>query len=156
MTPEQRRQTLDGLYREIARLGGQIDAPRALLPSSLNETERTGYWLSIDFFEAGDGDEEDGWWLSLLTNEGRGQEVVTQCFVEFAEGLIEHLFEGVTHQMAMAQRRPAEGEDSRRSLFNIQEALLAQLNPDWAARTAKRHAEVLVHFPFKDERPSPS
>jgi UDP-N-acetylmuramate dehydrogenase len=42
------------------------------------------------------------------------------------------------------------GEDSRRQMFEIQEALMASLDPAWAERLRESHAETLQRYPFND------
>ena len=152
MPPTEQRQALDAVYAEIARLGAIIDAPPALLPTKANEEARVGLWLEVHFFEASDGDDEDGWWFTVgVVPEAWDGRADQECPLRSPHYLIEAWFEGVTHQMAMRDRRPIEGEDSRRSLFAIQEELLGRLNAEWAARKASRHAGILKNFPFQDQ-----
>ncbi len=131
---------LSELYAEVERLGALIDAPKHLLPNK----DRKDRWLEINFFEGNDGDDLDGYWICLCGSDSY------ECGVEHADKLLEYVFGGVTHQMAMATRTPRAGEDARRSLFAAQEALLSQLNDEWAARKAEAHRQTLKNFPFED------
>lgn len=131
---------LSELYAEVERLGALIDAPKHLLP---NKDRRDG-WLEVSFFESDDGDDLDGYWICLCGSDSY------ECGVEHTDALLEHVFGGVTLQMAIAARAPRAGKDARRSLFSVQEALLLQLNVEWAARKAESHRQVLKNLPFKD------
>jgi hypothetical protein len=67
MDETEQQSLLNGLHTEIERLASVIDAPRHLLPR--HQPELNGTWISIAWREANDGDDEDGWYLSLMRNE---------------------------------------------------------------------------------------
>ncbi|QGZ95049.1 hypothetical protein [Terricaulis silvestris] len=150
LSPQDQRKILVELYAEIARLGALIDAPKDWLPGPKSGPASSHSWLQIEFQEENDGDDEDGYLLSVQSDSDGPWVCTAECSVQFSDSLLHVLFEGITHNMAMAARRPAKGDDPRRSLFRIQEELLAQLKPEWAARTAQSHAQILRTLPFKD------
>ena len=150
MTEEEIQQKLAELYSIIQELGSKIAAPKDWLPAPKGGQEASHSWLAIEFREGDDGDDEDGYWLFVVSDCDGPWVCTAECFVQYSDDLLRTLFEGITHNIAMARRHPAAGEDPRRSLFRIQVELLAQLNPDWATKTATRHAQLLRALPFSD------
>jgi hypothetical protein len=50
-------------------------------------------------------------------------------------------------------RHRVRGQDVRRVMFDRQVTLLGRLDPEWAARQAREHDEILSRHPFTDELP---
>lgn len=93
--------------------------------------------------------------------DGRLEYVVTERGAELqrrvaqdADELLYWLFDDVTATLAWHERSSwwarLRGHDPRRRKFRAQVALLARLDPAWAERKRRHHAEVLARHPFRD------
>lgn len=144
MPTEANAARISELESEVARLRALIDAPELLLPLPSNPECR----FRIEFREADDGDDIDGYWIRI---EGSSA-CCAEAQIEHADYVLYKLFEGVTHVMALERAGPVVvGRDRRRELFRMQEELLLRLNSEWAARTRQRHQQILRTLPFTDE-----
>lgn len=76
-------------------------------------------------------------------------ETLRDTTTDFDE-LLYWVFAGVTHQLAFARGRGADGADPRRAAFAHQLDLLARLGPDMAARRAAEIARILESAPYRD------
>jgi hypothetical protein len=83
--------------------------------------------------------------------EERGLERERRTTTDIDE-LLYWIFSSATFSMACdwELRHRCEGEDFRRRLFAKQEELLGGLSPEWAAREANRHRDILRRHPFRD------
>jgi UDP-N-acetylmuramate dehydrogenase len=131
------------LERELRALAALIEAPAKLLPPVGREPRDEGYWLSID------GDPAAPTYALQYTERGNARRLAHSLDRRV---VLQRTFETVTHSMAssLEVRRRRIGEDSRRQLFEIQEGLMARLNPAWGERLGETHAEILQLHPFDD------
>lgn len=137
MTPSQQQELLSDMHAEIARLAALIDAPRDMLPRHNKSPDAT--WLSLEWREACDGDDEDGWYLSLMRNEDGQDWELAEVGAEHPEYLLYVIFDEISGKLARTECR---GEE-RLVWFAAQEALLGRLNDTWRERTARRHSQML-------------
>ena len=132
---------LTHLRNEVSRLARLIDVPARLLPT-YDVSEGNG----LPHIEI-DGE------TYHYVHEERGQEF-DRFSTTSLDDLLYRVFRDVAWSMSSTLARPHQkpGHDFRREMFKQQLALLDRLNPDWAARCAAEHREVLVNHPFVDER----
>ena len=131
------------LERELRALAALIDAPAKLLPAVGREPRDEGYWLSIE------GDPAAPTYALQYTERGNAKLLARSLDRRV---VLQRTFETVTQSMAssLEVRRRRIGEDSRRQLFEIQQGLMAKLNPAWGERSAETHAGILQQHPFND------
>lgn len=126
------------LEQRVRELGRKIGAPDAHLPD-FGESRHNGkphLELGKAFF--------------FVVCE-RGTEFERRKTDDLDE-LLFWVFSSVTFSMACdwEVRHRKGGEDSRQQLFAKQEDLLAALSPQWAAREARDHREILKRHPFRE------
>ena len=134
---------LRALEDQLRALAERIRAPGKLLPAVGREPRDEGYWLSID------GDPAAPTYALKYTERGNAR-LIAQSLDRRA--VLQRTFETVTHSMAssLEVRRRRIGEDSRRQLFEIQQGLMARIEPAWGERLGESHAELLQRYPFDD------
>jgi UDP-N-acetylmuramate dehydrogenase len=134
---------LKALEDELRSLAERIGAPAKLLPAVGREPRDEGYWLSIE------GDAAAPTYTLQYTERGNAK-LIAQSLDRRA--VLQRTFETVTHSMASSLEVPRRriGEDSRRQLFDIQEGLMARIDPAWGERLGESHVEVLQQHPFDD------
>ena len=137
---------LAALEAEVRLLARQIDAPAALLPIVGRAPRDEGHWIGVDGDPAAPT-------YSLMYDE-RGQSRVIARSLD-RRIVLERSFEDLTQSMASALevRRRRIGEDNRRQMFELQQALMAALSPAWGERPRERHVEIVQHHPFRDAPP---
>jgi hypothetical protein len=87
-----------------------------------------------------------------LVVQDRGTEIERQLFVDERE-LFYVALEKATFDIATAREASArldDDHDSRREVFRIQEELMERIEPEWATRLKREHAELLRRHPFDD------
>ncbi|MDZ4777699.1 MAG: hypothetical protein SGJ23_13040 [Alphaproteobacteria bacterium] len=141
---------LNGLHAEAERLAALIDVPENLRLKAHKPTG-DGCWLTLYWREANDGDDQDGYYVALMSREDGQEWELSEVSLEYTDNLLFKFYEGVTHQMVMREQEQKSGTDRRRIMFAAQEALMARLNPDWSNRTSQRHEQILRNFPFADK-----
>lgn len=124
------------IHGEVRRLASLIAAPFEMLPQPAKSIN--GTWLSLGWREANDGDDEDGWYLSLMRNEDGHDWELSEAGADDPDYLLYVIFDEVTAKLA---RR--EAGDGRIAWFGSQKFMLGRLNLQWQKRTADRHAEML-------------
>lgn len=82
----------------------------------------------------------------------RGQKR-TEVRTSDLDDLFYHIFQPITHELASryAAQQRIPNQDFRRLLFQKQEQLMAVLSPQWAARIAKEHENILQSHPYNDQ-----
>lgn len=125
---------------EARRLSALIGASEAELPK--DAPCQDGKWIDLCWREAADGDDEDGWCMSLMQNEDGHDWELSEVEVAHADYLLYVLFDELTGKLARAQ-----SGDDRHAWFARQEELLGRLSEEWRLRTARRHTEMLAKFP---------
>lgn len=141
MEPRQRQALLDELHEQIARLAALVSAPIDLLPN--RDRSEGGTWIGLAWHEGDDGDELDGWYLSLMRNEDGSDWELAEVLAEHSEYLLYVLFDEVTAKLAKAEVSGSVHADQRAHWFAAQEELLGRLNNEWRARAAHRHLQML-------------
>ncbi len=147
MTPVEQSAALAGVRAEIARLAETIAVPPTLLSTAI---ANDSYRVELDFYEAADGDDEDGWRYSLVYREHDVDFSLCEAEPESIDVLLYKLFSDLVSVMARHAPNAAEGPDGRVSWFSEQVRLLGQINPDWAARRAAYHQQVLAKHPSEE------
>ena len=129
------------LRTRIQKMARLIDAPNDLLPAYRTSEQNGGPHIEIDgpmyhYVFAERGNEHDRFSTASI-NE-----------------LLYRTFRDIAFSMSSKLARPLQkpGEDFRREMFRQQLELLRLLNPEWAARCAVEHQQVLINHPFVDER----
>lgn len=150
MSPDEIEAHLKRIHNEAERLAALIDVPEALRlkPSA---PAGDGCWLTLYWREANDGDDQDGYYVALMSREHGQEWELSEVSLEYTDNLLFKFYEGVTHQMVMREQEKTSGVDQRRSMFAAQEALMARLNPEWSNRTSQRHEQILRNFPYSDK-----
>lgn len=141
MDPKRRQALLDDLHEQIGLLATQIGAPIELLPN--RDRSQGGTWIGLGWHEGNDGDDPDGWYLSLMRNEGGVDWELAEVLAEHPDYLLYVLFDEVTAKLAKAAVGSSMHADQRRHWFAAQEELLGRLNNEWRARTVQRHIQML-------------
>ena len=141
MEPNERQSLLDDLHAQIGRLAARIGAPGDLLPQHARSLD--GTWISLTWLEGNDGDDPDGWYLSLMRNEDGIDWVLAEVLADHPDDLLYVLFDEVTAKLAKAAVGGIGGADKRQHWFAIQEDLLGRLNDEWRVWTSKRHVQML-------------
>jgi hypothetical protein len=142
MDSAQRQRYAEDIRAEIARLAGLIDAPANMVPSL--ESAEGGTWLSVDWHDADDGDDEVGWRLALNRNEGGYDWVISEVGVGYEDYLLYVLFEEATAEIAKRQVTTLDRTTRRRAWFSLQESMLTKLKKEWGETAAAHHARILV------------
>ena len=142
MDSVQRQRYAEDIHAEIARLAGLIDAPANMVPSL--ESAEGGTWLSVDWHDADDGDDEDGWRLVLNRNEGGHDWVISEVGVGYEDHLLYVLFEEATAEIAKSQVTTFDHAARRATWFSLQESMLTKLKKEWAEKVASDHARILT------------
>jgi hypothetical protein len=137
MTPDEQQALLDAMHTEISILAAQIDVPLALLPQ--RKRSRNGTWITLGWHKGDEGDDPDGWYMSLMRNEDGADWGLAEVLAEHSDYLLYVLFDDITSRLA----RSTFGTADRRSWFAAQEELLGRLNEGWRARATERHAQML-------------
>ena len=129
--------TLPEIKAEVDRLAAILGAGQGILPT---------YGTSEDFARP---HIEVGAQYHYVIVE-RGLERDRKSFATL-DGLLEQIFDDVTFGMAFSYElaHRIESQDCRILGFAKQIELMEQLNPDWAAREAARHASILRHAPYR-------
>lgn len=140
------------LYRLSAEYSQKIDITNPVLRQSELSAASDGWWFGQTFVSAEQADDDDGaaWWLSLNRREGGADAVQSEVILGHEEHLLLELFSSVTHEIARQGLNDIEGVDFRRQMFAEQQRLLAIINPEWAARKAVEHRNILDHIPLQD------
>jgi hypothetical protein len=140
------------LYRLSAEYSQKIDIANPVLSQSELSAALDGWWFGQMFVSAEEADDDDGaaWWFSLNRREGGAVVVQSEITFGHEEHLLLELFSSVTHEIARQGLNDIEGVDFRRQMFAEQQRLLAIINPEWAARKAEEHRNILDHIPFQD------
>ena len=141
METAKRQNLLHKLHAEIGRLAAIINAPAELLPQ--RAPSPNGTWITLDWYRGNDGDDPDGWYLSLVRNEDAQDWVLSEVLADHPDYLLYVLFDEITEKLAKDVVGRIGYSDQRAAWFSAQEALLGQLSDDWRARTAQRHAQML-------------
>jgi hypothetical protein len=141
MAPEERQAFLDGLHAEIGRLAARISVPADLLPQHGRSPQ--GTWISLAWRKGDDGNDPDGWYISLMRNEDEVDWELAEVLTEHSDYLLYVLFDEITAKLAKSAAASSIPGDRRPAWFAVQEELLGRLNNDWRARTAGRHAQML-------------
>ncbi|MBA4010784.1 MAG: hypothetical protein C0481_02855 [Phenylobacterium sp.] len=132
---------LDDLHVQIGRLAARIGASIDLLPS--HDRLPGGTWIGLAWHEGDDGDDPDGWYLSLMREEDGVDWELAEVLASDPDHLLYVLFDEVTAKLARAAVENSNHTDQRRRWFAAQEDLLGRLNDEWRARTVRRHVEML-------------
>ena len=132
---------LSELRHRIEALALVIDAPTGLLPSFQQPEHNARPDIEID---------GDTYHYVIME---RGQELERYSTTSL-DDLLYRVFRDVAFSMSSKLARPHQrpGDDCRREMFRQQLMLLDGLKPEWAARCAVEHREVLANHPFVDER----
>lgn len=142
MGPVERQQYVNDIRAEIARLADLIDAPAKVVP--LRQSAEGGTWLSVDWHDADDGDDQDGWHLTLNRNEGGQDWVISEVGVGYEDYLLYVLFEEATAEIAKQQVGTFDHATRRRAWFSLQEGMLTKLKKEWGETAAADHARILT------------
>lgn len=126
------------IEQQVRKLAEKIGALTSYLPT-FGQSEHTGK-PHVEF--------DDAYFFVVCE---RGTEFKRRRTDDLDE-LLFWVFSSVTFSMAADWEvgHRFEGEDTRRQLFARQVQLLAALSPDWAAREAVGHRQILDQHPFQD------
>jgi len=136
-------EALAALEEEVRSLAERIDAPLAQLPIFGRAPRDEGYWIGLD------GDPAAPTYLLMYDERGQTRVIARSLDRRI---VLQRAFESLTQSMASALevRRRRVGEDNRRQMFELQEALMSALDPTWGERLKESHADTLQQHPLND------